>query len=94
MQAYRLRLYHGDRPDLNVDRTLFRDSDAEAIDAAQRWLSLHRRTTPALKPFDHWSVFIVDGRNHLPRIVASGGYSDGRPQPTDSTFPYDHRSHD
>jgi hypothetical protein len=71
MRAWLLTLYHADRPDLRVRRVIWRDHQAEAIDGAIRWLRLHRRTSPARKPFDTWSVSTMDTGQILPRIVAT-----------------------
>jgi len=85
---YVLWLTHSDRPSLHVTRMMYRDDDRAAADAALRWLRLHRRTTPARKPFDQWVVLAPRGRLGLPEIIATGGPGDAlEAMESEATYP-------
>ncbi len=92
MESYRIRLCHQDRRDLYVERLVYRENNASAVDTAQRWLRLHRRTSPARKPFDAWAVIKIKGRTGLPTLVQTGGVDSGQSQRTGDGNPTHGRS--
>lgn len=65
-------------------RVKIRDSQAEAVDAAVRWLRLARRINPAAAcQYDRWTVAVLDDLKGW-LIVATGGPDDSpqAPPPT------------
>lgn len=69
---YTLSLSFKDGYGTSVQRRVTRDSEADAIDAARRWLRLHCNTAPGFgRHFDQWSVaHMHPTRGHI--IIAAG----------------------
>jgi hypothetical protein len=69
---YTLQLGRKDGQGESVHRRIPRDTNADAVDAAIRWLRLVRRTTPEgmLAP-DRWDVWTSNGTAHAV-LVATG----------------------
>lgn len=78
MPNYVTSLSHSDGKGIPIQRTRWWAEDADAIDAAKRWLRLHRNVTRTLpRSFDTWTVARSDLRVGA-RIIATGGATDGK----------------